>query len=330
MARSPRVSIVTTTYNYPEVLKLTMETALDQTFADFEYLVIGDGCTDETEDVVAAFDDPRIRWRNLPENLGNQSDVNRIALDMAQGDYIAYLNHDDLWFSDHLALLMDCIDRGGFDIASSLCLSFGPPPLVHRRVMGYPTLSDDGNGDGLTIASVTSTVLHEKSLAQKAGGWAKWREFDGIPTRDFFSRIRAVSGNHAVVPRVTCLKFNSATRFNSYQIKDGSEQQFWRQQMLSDPDLRHRELAAALALQRVRVTAPHLNTPAKPANARPGWQIEQFRRARGLKPMVDLGDTPAVQGLNTTPLDETSPVRLGAEGQIWITPPITTTDSTDD
>ena len=85
MARAPKVSVITATYNYPSVLKLAMETALDQSFADFEYLVIGDGCTDETEEIVRGFKDDRIIWDNLPENLGNQSDVNRIALRRARG-----------------------------------------------------------------------------------------------------------------------------------------------------------------------------------------------------------------------------------------------------
>ena len=76
-----------------------------QTFADFELLVIGDGCTDDSEAVVAAFGDPRFHWENLPQNHGHQSPANNRGLALARGKWIAYLGHDDLWMPNHLELL---------------------------------------------------------------------------------------------------------------------------------------------------------------------------------------------------------------------------------
>src|SRR5438552_3536771 len=58
----PRVSVVIATYNWSSVLPFSIGSVLRQTFSDFEVLVIGDGCTDDSERVVAAIDDPRIRW----------------------------------------------------------------------------------------------------------------------------------------------------------------------------------------------------------------------------------------------------------------------------
>ncbi len=316
----PPVTVVTATYHHPEALRLAISTALEQSFGDFEYLVVGDGCTDETEAVVRSFRDRRIRWSNLAQNRGNQADVNRYALKRARGSYIAYLNHDDLWFPEHLQTLYDCIREGGFDLAASLCLSISPPPQIHRQIVGLPVVSADRKD--FQVHSMTSTVMHTKAVAEAAGGWRKWRELDGVPTVDFFERVRRQTHNHAVVPRVTCLKFHSADRLNSYLTKDASEQQAWYARMKQDPDLRHREMALAFALRSAKVPVPKLKQPKKPKQAPPGWQIEQFRRLRGLPAMLDLGDAEQV------PLAEELPpptmdglLRWSADGEIWLTEP---------
>lgn len=316
MLDTPKVTVVTTTYNFPSVLKLAMETVLEQTFAEFEYLVIGDGCTDETEDVVRSFQDERIRWRNLPTNLGNQSDVNRIALDMARAPLIAYLNHDDLWFPEHLEVLHDCVRNGGFDLASSLCLSISPPPYYHRKVVGLPAYKP--KPDVFKVVSMTSTVMHSKQVAEEAGGWKPWRDTQGPPTTEFFDRVRAQGDNHAVVPRITCLKFHSAQRRDSYRNNDDSEYLAWRRMMKEDPDLRHREMAVAIALNRSNVQPPRVE---RPQNAPPGWLIEHYRRSRGLEPKFDLGEwEPTPEQLELTDNNQVVPVAQGQEGQIWFTP----------
>ncbi len=316
---TPPITIVTSTYNYPAALELAIKTALEQSFGDFEYLVIGDACTDETEELVRSFKDKRIRWSNLKNNKGNQSDVNRIALKRARGDWIAYLNHDDLWYPEHLETLYACVTDGGFDMAASLALAISPPPQFHRQIVGLP--AQPRGSDALTFISMTSTVLHSKAVAEAAGGWAQWRKFDGVPTLDFFERLRNQTHNHAVVPRITCLKFHSADRRNSYRLKDASEQRSWYQRMKDDPDLRHREMATAMALRYAKVPIPRLQQPDKPIDARPGWQIEQYRRLRGLEPMLDLGpgEEPAEQGLS--PPNQDGPIRRTDDGRIWVTEP---------
>ena len=69
----PRVTIIIATYNWSSVLPYSIGSVLRQTFADFELLVVGDGCTDDSAEVVAAIGDPRVQWINLPENSRHQS-----------------------------------------------------------------------------------------------------------------------------------------------------------------------------------------------------------------------------------------------------------------
>src|SRR5256714_13138994 len=111
----PRVTVIIATYNWSSVLPYSIGSVLRQTFTDFELLVVGDGCTDDSEQVVAAIGDPRVRWINLPANHRQQSAPNNEGLRQARGEIIAYLGHDDLWLPHHLEVLVGALDREAAD-----------------------------------------------------------------------------------------------------------------------------------------------------------------------------------------------------------------------
>ena len=128
MNDNPRVSVIIPTYNRSAVLRHAIASVLAQSFADFELLVVGDCCTDDSAAVVAGFGDPRIRWFNLPANSGHQSGPNNEGLRQARGELIAYLGHDDLWLPHHLQTLAAAIDEGA-DIAAGITEFVGPGEL---------------------------------------------------------------------------------------------------------------------------------------------------------------------------------------------------------
>lgn len=284
----PAVTVIIATYNWPKALAEAITTALNQTFSDFELLIVGDCCTDETAEVVHSFKDKRIRWHNLSQNTGNQSGVNKVAISMAQGEVIAYLNHDDLWFPDHLETLIDPLRKRELDIVSSLCLEIGANGEHYRSLLGLPHQIAPGK---FRLAPMTTSVMHTAKAAADAGGWIDWRETHRIPTLDFFNRVRSVRNRFAVVSSVTALKFHSGDRLNSYASKDASEQAFWASRMKNDLNLRLRETMTAIACQAMHEQPQKLLMPEKPKQPPPGWQIEQWRRMRGLRPMLDLGES---------------------------------------
>lgn len=283
----PRVSVITSTYNWPSALRLAITTALEQTYQDFEYLIIGDNCSETTEQTVREFDDSRIRWLNLETHQGNQSNVNQIALKQARGELIAYLNHDDLWLSTHLENLVALFDASAdLTFANSLCLVISPPPHLNRQILGMPF--QKGASGKVGCNAMTSTVMHPRSAGHAAGGWKNWRETDKVPTLDFFQRLRQLDGDFAVLAKVTTIKFHSGNRKHSYLHATADEQSYVLAQLRSNPQWLANELAVAGICGSLGLPWPALPQPARPKDAPFGWQIEQWRRMRGLPPMIDL------------------------------------------
>jgi glycosyltransferase involved in cell wall biosynthesis len=84
-ASKPAITVAIATYNWSRALRCAIRSVLLQTMQDFEILVVGDGCTDDSASVVAEFDDPRLRWHNFDRNHGGQWAANNFANENAAG-----------------------------------------------------------------------------------------------------------------------------------------------------------------------------------------------------------------------------------------------------
>jgi glycosyltransferase involved in cell wall biosynthesis len=96
----PKVSVNISCYNSEPYIYETIKSVLDQTFGDFEIIVIDDGSTDNTEKILKSFHDERIKYL-YQDNRGLAAARNR-ALSLSSGEYIAFLDHDDIWLPSKL------------------------------------------------------------------------------------------------------------------------------------------------------------------------------------------------------------------------------------
>jgi len=106
MDKFPLVSILTTTYNRSRLLRRSISRALNQDFRNFELIVIDDCSMDDTSEVVASFNDPRVRYIRNPVNEGSKNgdrgQIQRFVYDLMRGKYFSYLCDDDYWLNRDL------------------------------------------------------------------------------------------------------------------------------------------------------------------------------------------------------------------------------------
>ncbi|AMW28711.1 MULTISPECIES: glycosyltransferase [Arthrospira] len=98
----PQISIILPAYNAEKTIKETIDSVINQTFKDFELIIINDGSTDRTLDIISSIDDPRVQVFSYP-NSGASVSRNR-GFSKASAQYIAFLDADDLWTPDKLEL----------------------------------------------------------------------------------------------------------------------------------------------------------------------------------------------------------------------------------
>mgnify|MGYP000559832153 FL=1 len=112
------VSIITPTYNCAKFIGATIESVLNQTYQNFEMIIVDDASKDNTEEVVKSFKDKRIKYIRLSKNSGPAVARNR-AMEEAKGKYMAFLDSDDLWKKEKLEKQINFIKKNKYKIICS-------------------------------------------------------------------------------------------------------------------------------------------------------------------------------------------------------------------
>jgi len=102
MAATPRITVLIPVYNREGYIAAAIDSVLAQSFTDFELLIVDDGSTDRSMEIISSYADPRIRIERNPYNKGGPWARNR-GLDLARGEYVAMLDSDDVAAPERLA-----------------------------------------------------------------------------------------------------------------------------------------------------------------------------------------------------------------------------------
>ena len=220
----PSFSVVLATYNRGQHIRPTIESVLRQSWPDFELIVVGDACSDDTEGAVRSFDDARVSWHNLTENCGSQSAPNNAGIARARGGWIAYIGHDDIWAPDHLSRLNRVIDRdSAVDFAVSGCIFYGPEGSDFHHVTGIFAASEAEEAARRHFFP-PSSLAHRCEVTDRIGPWHAPESLKAPVDSDFLLRAAAAGLRFASTEHVTVHKFAAGHRYLSYLRPSSAEQ----------------------------------------------------------------------------------------------------------
>lgn len=188
--QAPKITVLMPVYNGERYLKQAIKSILDQTFTDFEFLIINDGSTDKTVKIVKLFNDSRIRLINHRKNKGITRRLNE-GLKKARGKYIARADADDIYHPKRLERQFVFLKKHKLILVGTWAL------LINARgkVFSY----DQRPNDFLFIkwgllfgnCFIHSSVLFKKNVVLKLGGYDD--RFSHVEDYELWSRLIRVA-----------------------------------------------------------------------------------------------------------------------------------------
>lgn len=161
---NPFFSVIIPAYNLEQYIAVTIQSVLDQTFKDFEIIIVDDGSTDKTVSVIQSFHDPRIRLISQPN--GGVSKARNTGIQIANGKYIAFLDGDDFWYPEHLMLAFEFFKRHSNILVYVSRYLMSELITIPPRVSSKPTFIRKLGILGLLCIHSSSIILNSSLVSQ--------------------------------------------------------------------------------------------------------------------------------------------------------------------
>ena len=170
----PFFSVIIPLFNKEKFIEATLKSVLNQTFIDFEILIINDGSTDNSATIIEGFDDPRIRYF-LKENAGVSSARND-GIEKAQSNYISFIDADDYWYPDFLEEMFKIIQNYPQQKAFSAAIEIETSKKVIPASYSIVRTNDCEIVNYFTASSketviCTSCAVFHKSIFEETGNF---------------------------------------------------------------------------------------------------------------------------------------------------------------
>lgn len=165
--QAPFFSVIIPTYNRARCILDAVSSVQSQTFSDFELLVIDDGSTDNTNDLLQAVEATDQRVKYVYQNNSERSAARNHGIELANGRYICFLDSDDIYLEDHLEKFHQTIVRNDFPKAMILANSLADVNGEYRKDPPYVTETDEPIELVLKISICSQRVCIESSILKK-------------------------------------------------------------------------------------------------------------------------------------------------------------------
>ena len=197
MINSPLVSIVIPTYNHASMLQRALATVVEQTHQNWNAIVVNNFSTDNTLEVVAAFNDPRIQCVNFRNNGVIGASRNE-GIALAAGEYVAFLDSDDTWFPKKIEKCVASLEHGADlvchaefwidESGKSRLVAYGPSEAATHHNLIY-------KGNRIS----TSATVVRTALLKEVHGFDVAPELISTEDYDLWIRLAAKSDKFAFI-----------------------------------------------------------------------------------------------------------------------------------
>ncbi|MGE0132674.1 MAG: glycosyltransferase family 2 protein [Blastocatellales bacterium] len=184
----PKVSVVIPAYNAEKYLAETVRSVLDQTYGDYEVIVVDDGSSDGTLEVAKSF---QSRIQVFAKPNGGPASARNLAIKNSRGDYIAFLDSDDLWMNDKLGQQVALLEENpavGLVYGEALMFTQDDGEQKVGDKIGYtyePSFRSLLFGDYIP----NSTVVIRRACVNKVGLLNESRELIGVEDYEYWMRV---------------------------------------------------------------------------------------------------------------------------------------------
>jgi teichuronic acid biosynthesis glycosyltransferase TuaG len=222
MEYNPLVSIVIPTYNHAPFLRKAIDSIQDQTFTNWEAIIVNNYSDDDTEVIVESFSDPRIQLVNFLNNGIIAASRNK-AIELAKGRYIAFLDSDDVWYPEKLISSIEILERGKDLVChAETWLKDG---MVHREVSYGPVDRADYHSMLFRRNCIsTSAVTVRKSCLDNVGGFSEDPRF--VTAEDYELWLRLSREGYKF--------FFLGKRLGEYTLHDGNNSRLYKKHMSAE------------------------------------------------------------------------------------------------
>jgi len=191
--------VIIPTYNRASLVTSAIKSVINQTYQDYEIIVIDDGSTDNTLDVLAAYSD-QIKYVLLPHS-GNPATARNAGLSIAEGEYVAFLDSDDEWLPEKLERQVQILNSNpeiGLICSNALVRYHG------REQMDQLYLHPDWGFSGSVLPEllernfiITSTTIIRRAILEKTGAFC---QLPALTAEDYdlWLRIASLSNIHFI------------------------------------------------------------------------------------------------------------------------------------
>jgi glycosyltransferase involved in cell wall biosynthesis len=184
------VSVILTTYNRAHLVMESIYSVLNQTYADLELIIADDGSTDDTEELVQALPDPRIRYYKMP-HTGRTATLKNAAIRRSKGNLIAFIDSDDTWTDNKLEKQVQLLNQHpqiGFSITDAITFKSGevlsPRTYSNRQGVEYANIFNRLKENRFVVYN--PTLVMRRSCFDKTG----WFNEDMLYCSDYHFNMR--------------------------------------------------------------------------------------------------------------------------------------------